>query len=198
MKYESLYSVTLFPGLIDLITLEEVIWTQGRGQKFVRRKLTEKQDGRIWEAAITDHRQLIDTLSSVDDEIADTIIQNESLDVDKKDVEKAIRRATLSMKAFPILCGSSYKNIGVQTLMDAVMSYLPSPLQGHKLYKCFGQELAARAFKVQHDDQRGVLTFLRVYSGEILKGQKIYNLGQDQSEQVSVYNNAGGPAKRLH
>lgn len=176
--------------MIDLITLDEIIWTQGRGQKFRRRKLTEKEDGHKWEAAIADHRQLIDTLSSIDDEIADTIIQNESLEVSKKDIESAIRRATIALKAFPILCGSSYKNIGVQTLMDAVVSYLPSPLQGHKLYKCFGQDLAARAFKVQHDDQRGVLTFLRLYSGEITKGQKIYNLGRDTSEQVGLMSNS--------
>lgn len=75
-------------------------------------------------------------------------------------------------------------SIGVQTLMDGVMSYLPSPLEGHELYKCFGEELAGRAFKVIHDDQRGVLTFVRLYSGEMKKAQKIYNLGQDRSEQV--------------
>lgn len=89
------------------------------------------------------------------------------------------------MKAFPLLCGSSYKNIGVQTLMDAVITYLPSPLDGNDLYKSFGNDLCAKAFKVQHDDQRGVLTFLRLYSGEVNKAQKIYNLTQEKSEQVS-------------
>lgn len=132
------------------------------------------------------HRQLVDTLSSMDDQLAETIIQEESLDnLNSKDIEAAIRRCTIDMKGFPILCGSSYKNIGVQTLMDGVISYLPSPLQCNELYKCFGQDLAARAFKVQHDDQRGVLTFLRLYGGEISKGQKIYNLARDKSEQVS-------------
>ncbi|CAH0594497.1 unnamed protein product [Chrysodeixis includens] len=169
-------------GLIDLITLEEIIWTQGRGQNLVRRKLTEKEDGHKWESAVADHKDLVDTLSGLDDQLAETIIQQESLDISSKEIEEAIRRCTLSMKAFPILCGSSYKNIGVQTLMDGVVSYLPSPSEGHKLYRAFGTELAARAFKVQHDDQRGVLTFLRLYSGEISKGQKIYNLGQDKSE----------------
>lgn len=176
----------LFLGLIDLITLEEIIWTQGRGQNFVRRKLTEKDDGHKWETAMADHKDLVDTLSGLDDQLAETIIQQESLDLSSKEIEEAIRRCTISMKAFPILCGSSYKNIGVQTLMDGVVSYLPSPSEGHKLYRAFGTELAARAFKVQHDDQRGVLAFLRLYSGEISKGQKIYNLGQDKSELVST------------
>lgn len=150
------------------------------------RKLTENKDGHKWEAALKDHRRLIDTLSSIDDDLAETIIRNETLNVTKDEIEKAIRSSVIAMKAFPIFCGSSYKNIGVQTLMDGVMSYLPSPTEGHRLYKCFGKDLAARAFKVQHDDQRGVLTFVRLFSGEISKGQKIYNLAQDKTEQVFV------------
>ncbi|XP_063831183.1 ribosome-releasing factor 2, mitochondrial [Ostrinia nubilalis] len=176
-----------FIGLIDLITLEEVIWTQGRGQNFIRRKLTETKDGHKWETSMDSHRQLVDTLSSMDDQLADTIIQHESLDnLNSKDIEAAVRRCTIDMKGFPLLCGSSYKNIGVQTLMDGVISYLPSPLQCNELHKCFGQDLAARAFKVQHDDQRGVLTFLRLYGGEISKGQKIYNLARERSEQAGA------------
>ncbi|KAM3959287.1 mitochondrial ribosome recycling factor 2 [Aphomia sociella] len=170
-------------GLIDLITLEEIVWTQGRGQNFIRRKLTEK-DGAIWETSMESHRQLIDTLSSLDDKLADTIIQQESLDnLNSTEIEAAVRRCTVQMTGFPIVCGSSYKNIGVQTLIDAVISYLPSPRQCNELYSCFGTDLSARAFKVQHDDQRGVLTFLRLYSGEISKAQKIYNLGRGKSEQ---------------
>ncbi|XP_026332850.1 ribosome-releasing factor 2, mitochondrial [Hyposmocoma kahamanoa] len=175
-------------GLIDLITQEEILWTQGRGQNYVCRKLDER-DGLVWENTLDKHRQLIDTLSSMDDTLADYIIAQESLDnLNFADVTQAIRRCTINMRAFPVLCGSSYKNIGVQTLMDGVIQYLPSPLQCNNLYKCFGDDLAARAFKVLHDDQRGVLTFLRLYSGEIVKGQKIYNLGQSKSEQTgSMY-----------
>nr|XP_049704652.1 ribosome-releasing factor 2, mitochondrial [Helicoverpa armigera] len=173
-------------GLIDLITLEEVIWTQGRGHNILRRKLTEAADGRKWEAAVAEHKELVDTLSGLDDILADSIIQQETLDMSTKDLQDAIRRCTLAMKGFPILCGSSYKNIGVQTLMDGIIAYLPSPSEGHRLYRSFGTDLAARAFKVQHDDQRGVLTFLRLYSGEISKGQKIYNLARDKSEQTGA------------
>lgn len=177
----------LFIGLIDLITLEEVIWTQGRGKNYTKRRLTEASDGLKWETAMSYHKDLIDTLSSLDDQLAETIIAQETLDISPKELEAAVRRSTLSMKAFPLLCGSSYKNIGVQTLMDGIISYLPSPAEGHRLYKSFGTDLAARAFKVQHDDQRGVLTFMRLYSGELSKGQKIYNLGQDKSEQVRCF-----------
>ncbi|XP_013135798.1 PREDICTED: ribosome-releasing factor 2, mitochondrial [Papilio polytes] len=176
-------------GLIDLVTCEEIVWTQGRGQNYIRRKLTEKEDGKNWEKIMNSHRQLIDTLSSLDDQLAETIIQQDSLDnIEIPQINEAIRRCTLKMIGFPLLCGSSYKNIGVQTLMDSIVSYLPSPLECNRIYKSFGSELAARAFKVQHDDQRGVLTFLRLYSGEIEKGQKIYNLAREKSEQTgSLY-----------
>ncbi|CAG9565747.1 unnamed protein product [Danaus chrysippus] len=172
-------------GLIDLVTLEEIIWTQGRGKNYTQRKLTETTDGHKWEYAINKHRTLIDTLSSIDDKLAETIIQQESLDnIKTKEIQDAIRRCTLEMKGFPILCGSSYKNIGVQTLIDGVISYLPSPLEKSGVFNSFGSDLCARAFKVQHDDQRGVLTFLRLYSGEIHKGQKIYNVPREMSEQT--------------
>ncbi|CAK1547506.1 unnamed protein product [Leptosia nina] len=174
-------------GLIDLVSLEEVVWSSGRGQNYTRRKLTESTDGNKWELATSDHRQLIDTLSSLDDELAEIIIQQETLDnFAPKDIINAIRRCTLKMTAYPVLCGSSYKNIGVQTLMDGVISYLPNPMEGSKLQKSFGGDLCARAFKVQHDDQRGVLTFFRLYGGEFTKAQKIYNIARDISEQTGA------------
>ncbi|XP_050664010.1 ribosome-releasing factor 2, mitochondrial [Leptidea sinapis] len=174
-------------GLIDLISLEEIVWSTGRGQNYVKRKLSEEADGQKWEKSMSEHRQLIDTLSSMDDQLAETIIQQESLDnIDIKHVQGALRRCTLGMKGYPVLCGSSYKNIGVQCLMDAVVSYLPDPVEINHLHRHFGPDLCARAFKVQHDDQRGVLTYLRLYNGEICKGQKIYNIARDESEQIGA------------
>lgn len=84
----------------------------------------------------------------------------------------------------PVLCGSSYKNVGVQSLMDAVILYLPSPLETNKQYTYFEDNLCAKAFKVIHDKQKGPLVFLRIYSGVLNKHQKIYNFGQDRSEQI--------------
>lgn len=84
----------------------------------------------------------------------------------------------------PVLCGSSYKNIGVQTLMDAVALYLPSPEERNRVFKCFQKNLCGRAFKIIHDTQRGPLIFFRTYSGNFLKGQKIYNIHQNHTEQA--------------
>ncbi|GBP32332.1 Ribosome-releasing factor 2, mitochondrial [Eumeta japonica] len=138
-------------GLIDLVELEEMIWTHGRGQHFRKRKLSEKEDGDMWEKSNLLHQDLVDKLSSMDDVLAETIIRQESLEnLDPKEINGAIRRCTIDMKAYPVLC-----------------------------------DLCARAFKVQHDDQKSVLTYFRLYSGDITKGQRIYNLAQSNSEQSS-------------
>lgn len=86
--------------------------------------------------------------------------------------------------AVPVLLGSSYKNVGVQSLMDAVILYLPSPQKRTELFSNFGDHLCARAFKVIHDKQKGSLVFLRVYNGKLKKGQKVYSVQQDLSEQI--------------
>lgn len=86
--------------------------------------------------------------------------------------------------AVPVLLGSSYKNIGVQSLMDAVILYLPAPNRKNQLFAQFEDHICARAFKVIHDKQRGPLVFFRVYNGKLKTGQKIYNIQQKQSEQI--------------
>lgn len=86
--------------------------------------------------------------------------------------------------AVPVLIGSSYKNIGVQSLMDAVILYLPSPKMRSNLFSNFNNHLCTRAFKVIHDKQKGPLVFLRLYNGKLKKGQRIYSVHQDLSEQV--------------
>lgn len=86
--------------------------------------------------------------------------------------------------AVPVLLGSSYKNIGVQSLMDAVILYLPSPQSRSDLFSNFDDSLCARAFKVIHDKQKGSLVFLRVFNGKLKKGQRVYSIQQDLSEQI--------------
>lgn len=84
----------------------------------------------------------------------------------------------------PVLLGSSYKNVGVQSLMDAVVLYLPSPRKKNQLFLNFDDNLCARAFKVIHDKQKGPLVFMRVYNGKLKKGQRVYSVQQEKSEQI--------------
>lgn len=86
-------------------------------------------------------------------------------------------------KVVPVLCGSSYKNVGIQPLMDSVILYLPMPDQVHKNYGYFENNLSARAFKVLHDKQKGSLVFFRIFSGTLNKGQKFYNVDKKITEQ---------------
>lgn len=96
----------------------------------------------------------------------------------------------LFKKVIPVLCGSAYKNIGVQSLMDSVILYLPSPDERNQHFQAFESSLCGRAFKVVHDKQRGPLVFCRLYSGSLKKGQKIYNVSRDQNETVMKLYNA--------
>lgn len=88
-------------------------------------------------------------------------------------------------KLIPVLCGSAYKNIGVQPLMDSVILYLPSPEKQSKKFDAFKDNLAARAFKVLHDKQKGPLVFLRIYNGVLNRGQKLFNMDKNSSEQTT-------------
>jgi elongation factor G len=171
-------------GLIDIVNLESILYVDNKGKKFVRQKLNESS-GRLWENALDLRRSIVDTLSEHDDNLANIIIQSDSLDsIDSAILKESIRKTTLNMKVYPVLCGSSYKNMGVQMLMDGIIDYLPSPIERNLVFKCFDNDLCARAFKVQHDDQRGVLTYFRIYSGEMNKNQKIFNIPKQKSEQV--------------
>lgn len=192
----------LCTGLVDILSMSKTTWIRSDG-KIHQSILTEKDDGTAWEIAMKARTNLIDKLTEYSDNLANTVISANSLEnVQTADVAKALREVTLQhvrqfirnyfiillpvyfKKAVPVLCGSSYKNIGVQPLMDAVILYLPSPLDVNQQFKIFENSLCARAFKVIHDKQKGPLVFFRIYSGQFIKGQKIYNIGRDQSEQI--------------
>ncbi|XP_011305891.1 ribosome-releasing factor 2, mitochondrial [Fopius arisanus] len=172
-------------SIIDLLTLEMVTFDKSnQGRRYQRQKL--KDNDEILNVAKERRRCLTDRLSELDDQLADKIIQEESLDdIPGQLLLESLRRITLQQKGVPVLLGSSYKNVGVQLLMDAVVFYLPSPMHHQKasLYSCFKDSFAARAFKVIHDKQRGPITFFRVFTGKLSKGQKIYNVQRERTEQ---------------
>lgn len=173
-------------GVVDLLNLEKCLWSGDRGEKLTREPLTEG-DMLLWHEAKHAREKLTDMLSDIDNDLAETVIKLESLDnVSHQHLSEALRRICLAQKGVPVLCGSSYKNIGVQLLMDAVTDFLPSPNQcrQHKVFSAFQGNLAARAFKVIHDKQRGPIVFFRIYSGKLSKGSKLYNLQQNKWEQV--------------
>lgn len=178
-----------FVGILDLLTLEKIIFDKtSQGTKLLRQKLAETEDGFLLERAREKRRLLVDKLSTIDDGLANFIIEQDSLDdIPTQVIADSLRSSTIKRKGMPVLLGSSYKNIGVQPLMDAVIFYLPSPDLHKKasLYRCFEDNLSARAFKIMHDKQRGPITFFRVYSGSLKKNQKVYNATREKYEQGS-------------
>ena len=174
-----------FQGVIDLITLKKLVWdTSKQGLTYQQTSLDSA--GELWQEATRARAKLVEQLADLDDHLAELIIQQESVEcVSSSELVESLKRVTQAKRGVPVVCGSSYKNIGVQSLMDAVIHYLPSPTERNKhLVDCFGSSLSARAFKVIHDDQKGPVTFFRIFSGKFSKGQKIFNIPQERTEQI--------------
>lgn len=159
-------------GVIDLLRMKRIVWDQKhQGQIY---KIEEISDEKMFKEAREKRMQMIDTLSGHDDNLAEAIIASESLEnVDLNLILNAIRRLTLKRSIVPILMGSAYKNVGVQLLMDSVINYLPAPNERNEMYNCFNDDFVAKVFKVTHDKQRGPLSLIRLYRGELKRGARI-------------------------
>ena len=183
-----------FDGLIDLVAMRAIIWKdETLGAAFDVLDIPADQ----MEKAQHAREQLIESLGEVDDAVMEKYVHGETITAD--DLHAAIRRATIAMKAFPVVCGSAFKNKGVQPLLDAVVDYLPSPLdvppvegsdprdeEKTLIRKADDSEpFAALIFKIMTDPFVGQLAFLRVYSGNLKQGDTVYNPRRDRNERVS-------------
>jgi elongation factor G len=183
-----------FEGIIDLLTQRAIVWKEETlGAAFDDVAIPTAYD----EKARHSREQLIESLGEVDDAIMEKYVHGEMITAE--DLHTAIRRATIAMKAFPVVCGSAFKNKGVQPLLDAVVSYLPSPLDVPPIEgldprdeektltrKADDNEpFAALIFKIMTDPYVGQLAFLRVYSGNLKQGDSVYNPRRDRNERVS-------------
>ncbi|KAK3926803.1 Ribosome-releasing factor 2, mitochondrial [Frankliniella fusca] len=170
-----------FLGIVDLLHLKKYLWIEdSKGIEHLHDlPLEESSDGVLWENAVQSRESLIDTLSNFDDNLAEEIIANDSLaNIPASVLSRALRKATIKCEGVPLLCGSSYKNKGIQPLMDAVVRYLPSPVErSNRIFQeSFADDLCAHAFKVLHHNHLGPLVFLRLYSGRIIRKDKVFNL----------------------
>ncbi|HEY2651097.1 MAG TPA: elongation factor G [Solirubrobacteraceae bacterium] len=186
-----------FRGLIDLVEMRAIMYTDELGKE---REITDIPQ-EYAEAAAAAREHLLEEVSQYDDELLEMILEEQEIPVDR--LKAAIRKATLAIKLTPVLCGSSFKNKGVQLLLDAVVDYLPSPLdvppvEGHEPAKgsANGDEqeatrepsdsepFAALAFKIMADPYVGKLTYFRVYSGRLEAGSRILNVTTGRTERV--------------
>ncbi len=180
-----------FLGVIDLLHMEAILWDEGMGDKFHAEAIPSHLEA----AAEKAHRELIDVLSNFDDELMELYIGDE--EISPEFLIGAIRKATIANSLVPVLCGSAFKNKGVQPLLDAVVDYLPSPvdikpavgtsLSGAEMLEREPSDdapFSALAFKIMTDPFVGKLTYFRVYSGTLEKGATVLNSTKDKKERL--------------
>jgi elongation factor G len=180
-----------FRGIVDLITMNAMIWSDELGTDWATVDIPDD----LKEMADDYRHRLIEAVADHSDEVMEAYLENRPIEVDA--LKAAIRKATLDISITPVLCGSAFKNKGVQPLMDAVIDYLPSPLdvppmvglspKGDDVVREPDDDgpFAALAFKVMTDPYVGKLTYFRVYSGHLKAGTYIYNSTKDRKERIS-------------
>jgi elongation factor G len=181
-----------FRGAIDLINQKMLVWDDStQGMEFSTQDIPEE----FANQAKLRREKMIETLAEVDDDLADKYLGGEEITV--AEIEKALRKATISLKIVPVLCGAALRNKGIQPLLDAVIEYLPSPedippVKGinpvtkkeEVRHSSDKEPLSALAFKIMLDEGRK-LTYLRIYSGKIHVNDEIYNSIKMKREKVA-------------
>ncbi|MCL4434699.1 MAG: elongation factor G [Actinobacteria bacterium] len=179
-----------FVGVVDVLNMEALIWQDGLGETWV----TEQVPEYLASAAEAARHELVDVLSEFDDVIMEKYVGEE--EITANDLRRAIRHGTIEGKIVPVLCGSAFHNKAVQPLLDAIVDYLPSPLDvlGAQGTSTKGEELvrgaddqepfSALAFKIMSDPYVGKLTYLRVYSGTLAKGATVTNSTKGKKERI--------------
>src|SRR5437773_11723057 len=183
----------LFTGIVDLVRQVEIVYDdESLGKKYVEGPVPAALKDRVAEM----RHHLLESVVEQDDAILHKYLEEHQLSEDE--IRTVLRKATISGKVVPVLCGAAFKNKGVQALLDAVVDLLPSPLdvpaiQGHLPHhdathatrKAADEEpFAALAFKIMTDPYVGKLTFFRVYSGVLTAGSYIYNSTKDKKERI--------------
>lgn len=183
-----------FRGIIDLMTMKALYWSaEDDGQT-----ITEKEIPDDWkDAAAVWHAQMVERIAELDEALTEKYIHDhESISVEE--LKKALRKATIELRAFPVLCGSALKFVGVQKVLDAVIEYLPNPTECAEVEGVDPKDpnvqlrrphrddapFAALVFKVVAD-VAGTLTYLRIYSGRLTKGSRVLNPGNNRKENIS-------------
>ncbi len=180
-----------FKGLIDLVRMKAVVWQEETlGAKYDDIDIPAD----MMDAAVQARAEMIEACCELDDQATEDFLNGK--EIPNETIKRLLRKAVLTGAFFPVLCGSAFKNKGVQPLLDAVVDYLPSPLDrppikgidvksGDEIVRISSdtEPLALLAFKLM-DDQYGILTFCRIYSGVLHKGTALMNSTREKTERV--------------
>jgi elongation factor G len=180
-----------FRGVVDLLQMKALIWDDGMGESYETLEIPAElqADAEHW------RHELVDVVSQFDENVLEKYVGEE--EITAEDLRAAMRVATVSGQVVPVLCGSAFKNKGVQPLLDAVVDYLPSPVDvpaiegvelksGDPIARAASDDepFAALAFKIMSDPYVGKLTYFRVYSGKLGSGAAVLNATKDKKERV--------------
>ena len=181
-----------FKGVIDLMQMKAIIWleeTLGARYEIVDIPEDYKEKAQEWRA------KMVEAIVEQDDELMMKYLEGEEIEVEE--LKKVLRKATIEKKLVPVLCGAAFKNKGIQPLLDAVIDYLPSPLdvppvkginpktgQEEERKPLDEEPFCAYVFKVMSDPYAGQLTYFRVFSGKVYAGSYVYNATKDRKERI--------------
>jgi elongation factor G len=180
-----------FKGIIDLIRMKAITWKdETKGAEYVEEDIPAS----MLDAALAARERMIEAVANADDEIAEKYL--EGSEVSEAEIRAALRRGCIAIKLVPVVCGSAFKNKGVQPLLDAVIDYLPSPIdiaavtgtdkKGNEVERKADDKapFSALVFKIMADKHVGQLSFTRIYSGTIKSGSYVYNSTKDGRERA--------------
>jgi len=180
-----------FTGIVDLVHQKAYIYTNDLGTEIREEEIPEE----LRDEAEQYREQMLEALSDVDEEIMMKYLEGE--EISTEEIQKAIRKGCVEVKITPVLCGSSYRNKGVQLLLDAIVDYLPSPLdippikgistetgEETERHASDDEPFSALAFKIVSDPYVGKLTYFRIYSGKLSSGSYVYNSTKQKKERI--------------
>jgi elongation factor G len=179
-----------FEGIIDLIKMKAVYFEGAKGENVIYKEIPEE-----YMAQVEEYRaKMLDQAATYDDDLLMKVLEGE--EVTEEEIKAAIRKGTLAVELFPVLCGSAYKDKGVQPMLDAVIDFLPAPTDipsikgtdedGNEVERHASDDepFSALAFKIMADPFVGKLTFFRVYSGTCQSGSYVLNSTKDKKERL--------------
>ncbi len=182
-----------FKGVVDLVGMKAIYW---RDETMGAKYEVEEIPADLKKKAEAFHAQLVESVAENDDEMLHKFLEGETITADE--LRASLRKSVIALKLFPVLCGTAFKNKGVQTLLDAVVDYLPSPLDipptegvnpehpEEKLLRkpADNEPFSGLAFKIMADPFVGQLVFVRVYSGQLKTGDSVLNTTRGKSERI--------------
>ena len=181
-----------FRGVVDLIEMKSIVWQDDTiGAEYI----TGEIPAELQKKAEAFHTQLVETVAENDDEMLHKFLEGETISAEE--LRASLRKSTIALKVFPVVVGTAFKNKGVQPLLDAVVDYLPSPIDagavkgtnpdtGETITRkpSDDEPFSALAFKIMADPFVGQLTFIRVYSGQVKSGDSVLNTGRGRTERI--------------